>query len=78
MKRSTRLNSVNSQFLNNLNKTLIDAMPTSSNLVALKCVFSFLIWVLVIGILGVVKFDRTVALGNAHTHTYTVLHGVCF
>ena len=77
MKRSTRLNSVNSQFLNNLNKTLIDAMPTSSNLVALKCVFSFLIWVLVIGILGVVKFD-TVALGNAHTHTYTFLHGVCF
>ena len=46
-------------------------MPNSSNLVTVKCVFSFLIWILVIGILGVVKFDRTVALGNAHTHTHT-------
>ena len=46
-------------------------MPNSSDLVTVKCVFSFLIWILVIGILGVVKFDRTVALGNAHTHTHT-------
>ena len=80
MKPSTCLNSVSSQFWNNLNKTIIDAVPTSSNLITLKCVLSFLIQILVIGIPGVVEFDNTLALGNTHTHTHTheFLHGVCF
>ena len=52
-----------------MNKTITDAMPTSSNLITLKCVLSFLIRILVIGIPGVVEFDNTLALGNTHTHT---------
>ena len=71
-------------FIKKIKKKIDDGMLSEMYMEA-KWIYSYvksyklaIIFYVFLGILGVVKFDRTVALGNAHTHTSTFLHGVSF